>query len=111
MVCCFVVLHACSCAQVLRAITPGERVVLLDERGRDASSEDFARLLIKASDEGTPLCFVIGGPFGHGAAVTQRADESVRLSQLVLNHSVAYIVLVEQLYRAWTIVSGQPYHH
>jgi 23S rRNA (pseudouridine1915-N3)-methyltransferase len=96
---------------VLKAIAPGERVVLLDERGRDASSEDMARLLIKASDDGTPLCFVIGGPFGHGPAVLERGDESVRLSKMVLNHSVAYIVLVEQLYRAWTIVRGEPYHH
>lgn len=100
-----------SVAQVLKAISPGERVVLLDERGRDASSEDVARLLIKASDDGTPLCFVIGGPFGHGAAVMQRGDESIRLSRMVLNHSVAYVVLVEQLYRAWTIVRGEPYHH
>jgi len=97
--------------QVLKAIAAGERVILLDERGKDASSEDIARLLIKASDDGTPLCFVIGGPFGHGTAVMQRADESVRLSRMVLNHSVAYVVLIEQLYRAWTIVRGEPYHH
>lgn len=101
----------CARTQVLKAIASGERVVILDERGRDTSSEDMARLLIKASDDGTPLCFVIGGPFGHGTAVMQRADESVRLSRMVLNHSVAYLVLVEQLYRAWTIVRGEPYHH
>jgi 23S rRNA (pseudouridine1915-N3)-methyltransferase len=98
-------------AQVLKAIAAGERVIILDERGKDASSEDMARLLIKASDDGTPLCFVLGGPFGHGPAVMQRADESVRVSRMVLNHSVAYVVLVEQLYRAWTIVRGEPYHH
>lgn len=107
--CC--VLHVCAHTQVLKVIATGERVIILDERGRDASSEDMARLLIKASDDGTPLCFVIGGPFGHGPAVMQRADESVRLSRMVLNHSVAYLVLVEQLYRAWTIVRGEPYHH
>lgn len=105
----------CCCpwcaVQVLKAISPGERVILLDERGRDVSSEDVARLLIKASDDGTPLCFVIGGPFGHGTAVMQRGDESIRLSRMVFNHSVAYVVLVEQLYRAWTIVRGEPYHH
>jgi 23S rRNA (pseudouridine1915-N3)-methyltransferase len=70
-----------------------------------------ARLLIRASDDGTPLCFAVGGSYGHGEAVRARADESVRLSRMVLNHSVAYIVLVEQLYRAWTLVKGTPYHH
>lgn len=99
------------CLQVLKAVAAGDRVILLDERGKDVSSEDVARILIKASDDGTPLCFVVGGPFGHGAAVTQRADEAVRVSRMVLNHSVAYIVLAEQLYRAWTIVRGEPYHH
>lgn len=97
--------------QVLKAVSAGERLILLDERGRDASSEDFARLLIKASDDGTPLCFCIGGPFGHGDAVRQRAQDQIRFSRCVLNHSVAYLVLAEQLYRAWTIVKGEPYHH
>jgi 23S rRNA (pseudouridine1915-N3)-methyltransferase len=54
---------------------------------------------------------VIGGPFGHGSGVVARADDSIRLSRMVLNHAVAYIVLAEQLYRAWTIVRGEPYHH
>jgi 23S rRNA (pseudouridine1915-N3)-methyltransferase len=107
-------MHGLRCItnrQVLKAISASERLVLLDERGRDASSEDVARLLTRASDDGTPLCFVIGGPFGHGSGVVARADDSIRLSRMVLNHAVAYIVLAEQLYRAWTIVRGEPYHH
>ncbi|KAF8072559.1 RNA methyltransferase [Scenedesmus sp. PABB004] len=97
--------------KVLKAIAPGERVVLLDERGREVSSEDVARLIAAAGDDGTPLCFVVGGPYGHGAGVSARADDSIRLSRLVLNHSVAHVVLAEQLYRGYTILKGAPYHH
>jgi len=57
------------------------------------------------------MAFLIGGPFGHSEAVHQRANASIRLSKMVLNHDVARIVLVEQLYRAWTILKGEPYHH
>lgn len=99
------------CLKVLKALSPGERVVLLDERGRAATSEDIARLISHAGDNGTPLAFVVGGPFGHGQAVVDRADDSVRLSSMVLNHQVAYVVLLEQLYRGWTIIKGEPYHH
>ncbi|WIA28466.1 hypothetical protein OEZ86_011010 [Tetradesmus obliquus] len=72
--------------KVLKALSPGDRVVILDERGRAATSEDIARLISQAGDNGTPLAFVVGGPFGHGAAVIARADDSIRLSNMVLNH-------------------------
>lgn len=75
------------------------------------TSEDIARLIAAAGDAGRPLAFCIGGPFGHGAAVQTRADDSIALSRLVLNHSVAHVVLLEQLYRGWTILRGEPYHH
>lgn len=87
-------------------------MVLLDERGRDLSSPDLAKLLAQASDQGWPqLVFCIGGPFGHSQEVRARADDQVRLSTMVLNHQVAHVVLLEQLYRAWTILRGEPYHH
>lgn len=98
--------------RVLKAVAPGERLVCLDERGRDLSSEDFARLLAQAGDEGWPgVVFAIGGPYGHPPAVRERADDVVRLSSCVLNHAVARVVLLEQLYRGWTILRGEPYHH
>jgi 23S rRNA (pseudouridine1915-N3)-methyltransferase len=97
--------------RVLAAISPRERVVLLDERGRDVKSEDFAALIAAAGDEGQPLTFLIGGPFGHGPAAAARADDSIRLSRCVLNHAVALVVLSEQLYRGVTILQGSPYHH
>ena len=87
-------------------------VVCLDERGRDATSESFADLLVRVSDNGySSLTCVVGGPFGLDQSVRDMADETVCLSKCVLNHSVAHIVLMEQLYRAWTIVKGEPYHH
>lgn len=98
--------------RVLKSLKPLDRVILLDERGRDLSSEDFARLLAQASDEGWPqLVFCIGGPFGHSKEVRSRADDQIKLSKMVLNHQVAHVVLLEQLYRAWTILRGEPYHH
>lgn len=98
--------------RVLKALQPSDRVVLLDERGRDMSSEDLANLLAHASDQSWPsVVFCIGGPFGHSPAVRARGNDTIRLSKMVLNHQVAHVVLLEQLYRAWTILRGEPYHH
>lgn len=90
----------------------GMYVVCLDERGRDVDSMGMADILVKASDQGHgSIAYVIGGPFGHAQEVRDMAHETIRLSTCVLNHSVACVVLVEQLYRAWTIIKGEPYHH
>ncbi|GBF94551.1 hypothetical protein Rsub_06666 [Raphidocelis subcapitata] len=105
------VAKAAEAQKVLALLSPRDRVVALDERGREVSSEDVARLLAAAGDDGVPLAFCIGGPFGHGPGVLERADDRLRLSKLVLNHSVALAVLVEQLYRGHTILEGSPYHH
>lgn len=97
--------------KVLKALAARDFVVILDERGRSITSEGVAELIAAAGDAGTPLAFCVGGPYGHGEAVRSRANDCISLSRLVLNHQVAYIVLVEQLYRGWTILSGAPYHH
>lgn len=99
--------------RVLKHITPTtDHVVCLDERGRDVTSMDMARLLADASSNGVKnLVFLIGGPFGHSQEVRQSSQDTIRLSRCVLNHSVAHIVLMEQLYRAWTILKKEPYHH
>jgi len=98
--------------RVLKSVRAGERLVVLDERGRDLKSENFAEILAQASDEGWPsVVFAIGGPYGHSSEVRERADDVIRLSSCVLNHSVARIVLLEQIYRGWTILRGEPYHH
>lgn len=98
--------------QVLRGISSKDWVVLLDERGKDMTSEQLATLIADAGEKGaSAVVFCIGGPFGHGPQVSARANTSVRLSAMVLNHEVARIVLVEQIYRAWTILRGEKYHH
>ncbi|XP_066343769.1 putative RNA methyltransferase At5g10620 isoform X1 [Miscanthus floridulus] len=87
-------------------------VVVLDENVKDVISEQIADLIGDAGNTGSSrLTFCIGGPYGLGAQVLERADTTIRLSSLVLNHQVALIVLMEQLYRAWTIIKGQKYHH
>jgi 23S rRNA (pseudouridine1915-N3)-methyltransferase len=95
---------------LLAKLDPRERVVLLDERGQEPSSVELARRLEKWLAGGKDLAFVIGGSDGHGEAVRARADETLSLSRLTLAHRLARVVLAEQLYRAFTIVRGEPYH-
>ncbi|GIL79936.1 hypothetical protein Vretifemale_9180 [Volvox reticuliferus] len=97
--------------KVLKALDARDFVVVLDERGKELRSEDLAYLIAAAGDDGRPLAFCIGGPYGHSDAVRERADRVIRVSAMVLNHQVAVVVLLEQLYRAWTILRGVPYHH
>ncbi|CAI5536025.1 unnamed protein product, partial [Closterium sp. Naga37s-1] len=86
--------------RVLKALQPADWVVLLDERGRTVTSEQLAQLIADCADAShRSLTFVVGGPYGHGSQVTARANSSMRLSSLVLNHEVALVVLAEQLYR------------
>jgi len=112
-------------ARVLKALGPSDVVVALDERGKEATSASIADLLAAAGGAGAgassalevrggpsaSLVFLVGGPFGHAPAVRARADATLRLSGCVLNHAIARVVLVEQLYRGWTILRGEPYHH
>ena len=80
------------------------RVVALDERGKDLTTEQFARLLQQET------AFVIGGPDGLDAKVKQDAALLLRLSSLTLPHALAQVVLLEQIYRAATLLTGHPYH-
>ncbi|EEH53405.1 uncharacterized protein MICPUCDRAFT_29179 [Micromonas pusilla CCMP1545] len=98
--------------RVMRHVDARDFVVLMDERGKDLSSEALAAVVADVGDGGhSGIVFCVGGPFGHGDAVTRRADARVRLSSMVMNHQVARIVLLEQAYRAHTILRGEPYHH
>ena len=97
---------------ILASIKSGDRLIALDERGVDLTSEAFASLIDSAAQLGTKrLVFAIGGPYGHGAAVRTEAWKTVRLSKMVLNHSMARMLLSEQLYRASTLLWGGQYHH
>ncbi|KAJ6743743.1 METHYLTRANSFERASE [Salix viminalis] len=97
---------------VMNLIRSDDWVVMLDERGRNIGSEQMAELIGDAGNTGASrLSFCIGGPYGHGQQIRKRANVSIRLSSMVLNHQIALLVLVEQLYRSWTILKGQNYHH
>jgi len=99
-------------AKRLLAKLPNEaRIIALDERGKNPTSELFARLLERHRDEGcTELAFLIGGADGHGEAVLSGAHETMSLGAMTLPHGLARVVLQEQLYRAATIIAGHPYH-
>jgi 23S rRNA (pseudouridine1915-N3)-methyltransferase len=95
---------------VLGRLDARERVVLLDERGPEPTSVELARRLEKWLAGGKDVAFVLGGSDGHGEAVRARADETLSLSRMTLAHRLARVVLVEQLYRAFTLARGEPYH-
>jgi 23S rRNA (pseudouridine1915-N3)-methyltransferase len=100
--------------QLLARIPGQAQVVLLDERGRPWSSPELAHELIAPAEQhggGAPLCFCIGGADGLPAALRSRAAHTIAFGRITLPHRLARLVLVEQLYRAFTIVRGEPYHH
>jgi 23S rRNA (pseudouridine1915-N3)-methyltransferase len=97
-------------AQLLQRFGAGERIVLLDERGRQLSSRELALRLAEWQSDGRDLCFVIGGPDGVADAVRERADFAWSLSSLTLPHGLARVLTAEQLYRAWSLRAGHPYH-
>ena len=95
---------------ILARLRSAEQVVLLDERGRQLDSKGLAGKLSDWQADGRDLCFVIGGPDGLSAACKQRADFSWSLSKLTLPHGLARVLFAEQLYRAWSLQTGHPYH-
>ncbi len=95
----------------LRAALPGGCVTIaLDERGRDMTSTAFAGQLARWRHAGASPAFVIGGPDGLTDEFKRSAQLILRLSSLTLPHALARVLLVEQLYRAWAILAGHPYH-
>lgn len=98
-------------AQRIRDARPaGARLVVLDERGADLDSTKLATRLTAWQRDARPVAIVIGGADGIEPALKAEADESLRLSSLTLPHALVRVLLAEQLYRAWTIASGHPYH-
>ena len=95
---------------ILQKLTADEEVVLLDERGKQMTSKALARRLADWQTDGRDLCLVIGGPDGVSDAVRKRANFTWSLSQLTLPHGMARALLAEQLYRAWSLQTGHPYH-
>jgi len=99
-------------AAILKQIKDEDVVVLLDERGKDIDTPSFAGMLKHHMSSGTKrLVFVIGGAFGVDAAVKERADMVIKLSSLIFPHMLVRLIVVEQLYRAMSIIDGGKYHH
>jgi 23S rRNA (pseudouridine1915-N3)-methyltransferase len=88
----------------------GTRVVVLDERGKNTSTQQLAQRLTDWQLSGSDVALVIGGPDGLDPDFRKSAQESIRLSDLTLPHAMVRVLLVEQLYRAWSINAGHPYH-
>ena len=102
--------RAAEATRILKQVKPREMLVAIDERGRDPDSHGFSAMLQSLNLEGT-VVFAIGGAYGLDASVRRAAVRTVRLSNLVMNHEVARVVLYEQLYRGVTLLEGIPYHH
>ena len=97
---------------ILRSLQAGDYVVLLDEHGNERSSMEFATWMQKKMAAGPKrLVFIVGGPYGFSPSVHQRGNEEISLSRMTLSHQMVRMFFVEQIYRAMTILNGEPYHH
>ena len=97
--------------QILRQLQPVDTVVLLDEHGRELRSVEFARWIEQKRNTARRLVFIIGGPYGFSPAVYARAAEQLSLSKMTFSHQMIRLLFTEQVYRACTIIKGEPYHH
>ena len=96
---------------ILSRLTPAMDVILLDEHGREFRSIEYADWLQKKMGSGKDLTLIIGGAYGFSKAVYDRANGKLSLSQMTFSHQMIRIMAIEQLYRAMTILRGEPYHH
>jgi len=97
---------------ILKKITAIDHVILLDENGAQLTSTQFATYIDKKAVGSVPnLVFVVGGPYGFDESVYQRANDQISLSKMTFSHQMVRLFFVEQLYRAFTILKGEPYHH
>lgn len=97
---------------ILKNIKPTDDLILLDERGKEYTSVELAKVIQdKISYVGKDMVYVIGGAYGFSDAVYQRANSKMSLSRMTFSHQMVRAIFVEQIYRAFTIMKGEPYHH
>lgn len=97
---------------ILSKITPTDQLILLDENGKTFSSVGFSDFLQKKMNAGIKtLVFVIGGPYGFSETVYQKAQGKVSLSEMTFSHQMVRLFVIEQIYRGFTILRNEPYHH
>lgn len=98
--------------KILKNIKPDDRVILLDEKGQEESSVGLAKTIeLEMIGGAKRSVFIIGGAYGVSAEVWQRADKKWSLGKLIFPHQLVRVILVEQIYRAFSIIHGEPYHH
>ena len=97
---------------ILAQLQAEDHLVLLDENGKEMGSRDFSKYLLQKQNASTKrLVFLIGGPFGFADPVYKRASEKISLSKMTFSHQMVRLFFIEQLYRAFTILKGEKYHH
>ena len=98
--------------QILAFIQYSDYMILMDENGKQYSSTSFASQIQKYMNAGHKhIVFVIGGPYGFSQEVNDRANDKISLSPLTFSHQIVRVIFLEQLYRAFTILNNEPYHH
>lgn len=98
--------------RILKEIQPNQELILLDERGKNFSSVEFAGFLTNHFNYNQrDIIFLIGGPYGFSEKVYERANAKMSLSKMTFSHQMVRMIFLEQLYRAATIIKGEPYHH
>ncbi|MGG6544027.1 UNVERIFIED_CONTAM: 23S rRNA (pseudouridine(1915)-N(3))-methyltransferase RlmH [Prevotella sp. 15_C9] len=98
-------------ALILREVQPSDTLILLDEHGKELRSVEFANWLQKKENVAKRVVFAIGGAYGFSPDVYKRANEQLSLSKMTFSHQMVRLIFTEQLYRACTIIKGEPYHH
>lgn len=99
-------------AMLLASLKPGDALVLLDERGRELSSRELSAYIHRRMNTlGANMVLAIGGPYGFSKEVYARADDKLSLSKMTFPHEMVRLFITEQIYRAMTILRGEPYHH
>lgn len=97
---------------ILSKIMPTDRLILLDENGKEMNSVGFSNFLQKQMNSGLKqLVFVIGGPYGFSEAIYKKAVGTLSLSKMTFSHQMVRLFVIEQLYRGFTILKNEPYHH
>ncbi len=97
---------------IMKFLKQNDELILMDERGEEFTSEKFASYIEKKSIHGIKnVVFVIGGAYGFSEELYKRANEKISLSKMTFSHQMVRVIFLEQLYRAYTIIKGEPYHH
>lgn len=105
------VIKAKEAQLILSCIRPDDRVILLDEHGSQHTSMQWSKILQTQLIQGKNIVYVVGGAYGFAKQVYDRSDDMISLSKMTFSHQMIRVIFAEQLYRAFTIINGEPYHH